>query len=141
MKLSLCLAPVALGFTLVLSGCGGASTSSTARTDSATFALSSSQNATLTVQTQGNLITGTLLVPATSTTTTTASGALSFTIPNGNYGFNGFVSSSSSLSATGNVPTIAPFVLTGQLGSGAANGSFKLQINGGTVSGTLNRTG
>ena len=110
-------------------GCGGASSAVvTARTDSAVFALSPSQNAALSVQTQGGLVTGTLLVPSTSAPTTSTVGALSFALPRGNYGFNGFLASDSTFRASGNVPQVAPFVLTGQLGAGTSPGSFSFFI-------------
>lgn len=137
---SLYFASGALLLAIAGGGCGGANSAVvTARTDSATFALSTGQNATLSVLTQGGLVGGKLLVPATKAPTTNTIGALSFTLPPGNYGFNGILANDSTFRATGNVPEVAPFVLTGQLGTGAANGSFSFVINGQRVSGTLAR--
>ncbi len=123
------LAASALLLGIASGGCGGATTASTARIDRATFALSPGQNATLTIQTQGNLAGGTLLVPASGAPTTDTIGALSIALPRGNYGFNGILASDSTFSATGNVPTVAPFTLLGRLGAGTAPGSFSLLIN------------
>ncbi len=130
----------ALPLVFALGGCGGATQAVvTARTDRAVFALSPGQNAVLTVQTQGNLVGGTLSVPTSEATTTSTFGALSFSLPRGNYGFNGILASDSTFRATGNVPSVAPFTLTGQLGAGASSGSFSLVINGQRVSGNLVR--
>lgn len=90
----------------------------------------------MTVQTQGGLVTGTLLVPSTSAPTTSAAGALSFSLPRGNYGFNGVLASDSTFRASGNVPQVAPFVLTGRLGAGTSPGSFSFFI---TVNGQTQR--
>ena len=137
---SLLFSVSALPLVFALGGCGGASSQVvTARTDRAVFALSGGQNATLTIQTQRNLVGGTLSVPTSDATTTSTVGALSFSLPRGNYGFNGILASDSTFRATGNVPSVAPFVLTGQLGTGASSGSFVLEINGQRVSGSLVR--
>lgn len=137
---SFLLAASALPLAIALGGCGGANSAvTTARTDRAVFALSPGQNAVLTVQTQGNLVGGTLSVPTSEATTTSTFGALSFSLPRGNYGFNGILASDSTFRATGNVPSVAPFTLTGQLGAGASSGSFSLVINGQRVSGNLVR--
>lgn len=125
-------------------GCGGATSAVvTARTDGAVFALSPGQNAVLSIQTQGGLVGGTLSVPTSSAPTTPTNGALTIALPRGNYGFNGTLAPDSTFRAGGNVPTVAPFVLAGQLGVGASPGSFSffITVNGQTqrVSGQITR--
>lgn len=143
MKFSLFLAG-ALLLAVASGGCGGAASAVvTARTDSAVFALSPAQNGALSIQTQGGLVGGTLSVPSSSAPTTLTNGALSFALPRGSYGFNGTLAGDSTFRATGNVPQVSPFVLTGQLGAGANPGSFSffITVNGQTqrVSGQIVR--
>jgi len=134
------LAIFSLALAILGGGCGGASSAvATARTDSAVFALSAGQNALLTVKSQGGLTTGTISVPTSATLTTRTTGAISFVWPTGSVGFNGLVASDNTFRATGDVPSIGPFTLTGTLGAGVAAGGFSLLINGQRVSGGLAR--
>lgn len=140
MNRSLWITPAALAVALIAGGCSGATSAvTTARTDGAAFPLLASQNALLTVKSQGPLVTGTLLVPTSATPTTKTVGALSAALPPGNYGFNGILSSDSTFRATGNVPNVGPFTMNGTLGSGTTSGGFTFTIGTGKVSGALSR--
>lgn len=140
MNRSLWITPAAVALALIAGGCGGATSAlTTARTDGAVFPLTSGQNALLTLKSQGPLVTGTVLVPTTAMPTTKTVGALTSALPPGNYGFNGVLSSDSTFRATGNVPNVGPFSLTGTLGSGTNGGGFTFTIATGKVSGALSR--
>jgi hypothetical protein len=115
---------------VLLPGCGGGSGSVATRLFSAPVTLSSNQTGTLTINLQGQRITGNLIVQQPTSGTAV--------VPAGNYALDGAFLPPRSFILNGTFPApLGALSISGELPTSDGPGSFQLKFSDKTVNGTI----
>lgn len=128
---------VVVPMVISLPGCGGGSNSNgiipVVETFTTPVQFSNNQSGTLTLRVQGNFAGGDLVV-----NNATRSRQFTFTIPAGTYAVEGTFTPPRTFRVVGNFPSpLGPFDLNGTIPTEDAPGSFTLNANGQTVTGSI----